>query len=89
MCHGNFDRQQAIGKALQRRKASAAVGRGNMPAIELVAIDGRDDGRHPAGIGGHRAATAMFAGRAHCLVDGIEVSAGPEHAHSGLEHVRV
>ena len=89
MCHGNFDRQQAIGKALQRSKASAAVGRGNMPAIELGAIDGRDDERHPAEIGGHRAPAARFAGRAHCLVDGIEVSVGPQHAHSGLEHVRV
>ena len=60
-----------------------------MPAIELGAIDGRDDGRHPAEMGGHRAPAATLAGRAHCLVDGIEVSAGPEHAHSGLEHVRV
>ena len=75
--------------ALQRGKEPARWGREDMPAIERVSIDGRDNERHLAAIGGHRAPAATFAGRAHGFVEDVEVSVGPEHAHSGLEHVRV
>ena len=86
---GNFDCQQSRQTALQRSKEPARWGGEDMPAIERVSIDGRDSERHLAAIGGDRAPAATFAGRAHCLVEGIGVGVGPEHAHSGLEHVRV